>query len=69
MITADVKTNTQNNKIKEVEGVSYKFLYEVPSKLEIQCKNGMQYQYSLKFGWCFIQLIACFVGMGGGYLK
>ena len=69
MITADVKTNTQNNKIKEVEGVSYKFLYEVPSKLEIQCKNGMQYQYSLKFGWYFIQLIACFVGVGGGYLK
>ena len=34
--------------------VSFKFLQELPSKLEIQCKKGMY--FSFDFGWYFINL-------------
>ena len=48
---------------------SYKFLQEVPSKLEIQCKKGMH--FSFDFGWYSIILIL-FVknkGLGGRLLN
>ena len=34
--------------------VSFKFLQELPSKLEAQCKKGMF--FSFDFGWYFISL-------------
>ena len=34
--------------------VSFKFLQELPSKLEVQCKKGMF--FSFDFGWYFISL-------------
>ena len=51
--------------------VSFKFLQELPSKLEIQCKKGMY--FSFDFGWYFINLDivhALRTGWGrGGWLK
>ena len=38
MISADVKANRKNNK-KNLVAVSYKFLKEIPPKLEIQCQK------------------------------
>ena len=35
--------------MKDLVAVSYKFLQEVPTKLEIQCKKGMY--FSFNFGW------------------
>ena len=34
--------------------VSFQFLQELPSKLEIQCKKGIY--FSFDFGWYFINL-------------
>ena len=39
---------------RSVVAVSFKFLQELPSKLEIQCKKGMY--FSFDFGWYFINL-------------
>ena len=36
-----IKANVQQREIKELVAVPYKFLKEVPLKLEIQCKKGM----------------------------
>ena len=44
MISADVKANKNNNK-KNLVAVSYKFLKEIPPKLEIQCKNDMYFSF------------------------
>ena len=41
MISADVKANGKHQELKEPVVLSYKFLWEVPSKLEIQCKKGI----------------------------
>ena len=43
--------------------MSYKFLQEVPSKLEIQCKKGMC--FSLDFGWYSIHLDTVRLEQGG----
>ena len=43
MISADVKANVKQQEINYQVAVSYKFLLEVPSKLEMQCKNGMYF--------------------------
>ena len=53
MTSANVKANVKQEEIKELTVVFYKFLQEVPSKLEIQCKKGVS--FSLNLGWCFIQ--------------
>ena len=45
----DIKANVQKKEIKELMAVSYKFLQEVPSKLEIHCKKGMY--ISFNFDW------------------
>ena len=45
LISADVKANKNNKKIKDLVAVSYKILEEVPSKLEIQCKNGIYFSF------------------------
>ena len=42
-ISADVKANIKQQEIKDLVVVSYKFLLEVPSKLEIQCKEGVHF--------------------------
>ena len=39
--------------IKKLVAVSYKFVYGVLSKLEIQCKKESEY-FSLNFSWYFI---------------
>ena len=39
MISADVQANIKQQEVKVLVTVSYKFLKEVPSKLEIQCKR------------------------------
>ena len=39
MISADVKANIKQWEIKDPVAVSYKFLLEVPSTLEKQCKK------------------------------
>ena len=36
MISADVKSNIKQQKIKDLVAASYKLLEEVPSKLQIQ---------------------------------
>ena len=36
MISADVKSNIRQQKIKDLVAASYKLLEEVPSKLQIQ---------------------------------
>ena len=57
MVSADVKANIKHE-IKKLVAVSYTFLYEVPTKLEIQFKKGIH--FSFKFGWYSIQLeIVC----------
>ena len=43
MISADVKANVKQQEINYQVAVSYKFLLEVLSKLEMQCKNGMYF--------------------------
>ena len=43
MIYADVKPNIKQQEIKELVAVSYTSFSEVPSKLEIQRKNGMYF--------------------------
>ena len=40
MISADVKANVKQQEINYLVALSYKFLQEVPSKLEIQCKRA-----------------------------
>ena len=54
MIPADVKATVKQQEIKEQVAASFKFLSEVPSKLEIQCKKGMY--FSFNFGWYSIRL-------------
>ena len=54
MISADVKANIKQQELKDLVGVSYEFLLEVPSKLEMQCHNGMC--FSFDFGWYSIHL-------------
>ena len=54
MISADVKANLKQQEIKEIEAASYKFLWEGPTKLEMQCKKGMC--FSFNFGLHSIQL-------------
>ena len=45
IIPADVKANVKQGK-KEMMAVSYKFLQEVSSKLETQCKKGMCFSFN-----------------------
>ena len=40
MISADVKANVKQQEINYLVALSYKFLQEVSSKLEIQCKRA-----------------------------
>ena len=54
MISADVKANIKQQELKDLVGVSYKFLLEVPSKLEMRWHNGVC--FSLAFGWYSIHL-------------
>ena len=54
MISADVKANIKQQEIKDLVAVSEKFLLEVPSKLEMQCKNGVY--FSFDFVWYSIHL-------------
>ena len=54
MIFANVKVNVKQLQIKELVAVSYKFLWKVPSKLEIECENDMD--FSFNFGWYSILL-------------
>ena len=41
IVSSDVKPNVKLQEIKELFPVSFKFLYEVPTKSEIQCKKGI----------------------------
>ena len=43
MKSAHVKVNVKQQDMNYLVAVSYKFLQEVPSKLEIHCKKGMHY--------------------------
>ena len=54
MISADVKSNTKQQEIKDLVAASYKFLEEVPSKLQTQCK--IRVYFSIDFGWYSIHL-------------
>ena len=45
MISTDVKTNIKQQEIKDLVVVFYKFLQEVPSILEIQCKKGVHFSF------------------------
>ena len=48
MISADVTANKHNNteqEIKDLVVVSSSFLQEVTTKLEIVCKNGMDFSF------------------------
>ena len=54
MISADGKANVKQQEINDLAAVSYKFLQEVPSKLEIQCKKGIYFSFDL--GWYSIHL-------------
>ena len=53
MISADVKANIQQQEIKELMALSYKFLKErqlgIPSKLETQCKKDVHFSFSFFF--------------------
>ena len=40
--------------------VSYKLLQGVPSKLDLQCKEGMY--FSFNFGWCSIKVDIVYQG-------
>ena len=54
----DVKANIKQQEINDLVAVSYNFLYEVPSKLEKQCKK--ENYFTLDFGWYSIHLeVAC----------
>ena len=52
MISADDVKASVKQEIKEFEAVSYTFLWEVPTRLEIHCNNGRMFllngQYLLK---------------------
>ena len=50
----DVKANIKQQEINDLVAVSYNFLYEVPSKLEKQCKK--ENCFTLDFGWYSIHL-------------
>ena len=39
-MSADVKANIKQQEIKYLVAISYIFLKELPSKLEIKCKRG-----------------------------
>ena len=60
-----MRESIKNQNVKQVRNkqtcwlaVPYKLLQEVPSKLDIQCKEGMY--FSFNFGWCSIQInIVC----------
>ena len=43
MISADDVKASVKQEIKEFEAVSYTFLWEVPTRLEVQCKNGRMF--------------------------
>ena len=47
MISGDVKAKVKQQEINYQVTVLYKFLQEVPSKLEIQCKKGMYFHLIL----------------------
>ena len=54
MISANVKSNINQEEIKDLVAASYKFLEEVPSNLQIQCEKGVY--FSIDFGWYSIHL-------------
>ena len=54
MISADVKSNIKQQEIKDLVSASCKFLSEVPSKRQIQCKKDTY--FSFDFGWYSIHL-------------
>ena len=56
MMPADVKASIKPEKTrnKRSGSSSYKFLEEVPSKLEVQCKKGVYFTFD--FGRYFINL-------------
>ena len=54
MISADVKSNKKQQEIKDLVAASDKFLEEVPSKYQIQCKKIVY--FSTDFGWYSIRL-------------
>ena len=58
MISADVKAKVEQQEIKYQVTVPYKFLQEVPSKLEMQCKKGI-YFYLILVGFPSILIIVC----------
>ena len=53
MIPADIKSDTKQE-IKELVHVSHNFSQSTFSKLEIQCKTGLYFQFNP--GWHSIQL-------------
>ena len=57
MISADVKANVEQKEINNMATVSYKFLQEVPSNLEIKCKKGM-YFYLILVGISSILILS-----------
>ena len=61
----DIKANVQQKEIKELVTVSYKFLKELPSRLEIHCKKGMY--ISFNFGWYSTLLNIVLKNMGRGW--
>ena len=62
MRSTDVKANKNKKKIKDL-ALSYKFLQDVPSKLEMQYERGMY--FSFDFGWYSIHF-DCPLRTGGG---
>ena len=49
MISADVKANIKQQDVKVLVAVSYKFLYEVPSNLELQCKKDVYFSFDISW--------------------
>ena len=63
MISADIKANKNNKKIKDL-ALSYNFLQDVPSKLEVQYESGMYFS----FDFCGYSIhFHCPLRTGGGF--
>ena len=45
MISAGVESNIKQQEIKDLVAASYKLLWEVPSKLQIQCKKSVHFSF------------------------
>ena len=54
MISANEKADVKQQEMKELVAVSFNFIKEVPSKLEILCCKTCMY-FTFNFGWSSIQ--------------